>query len=264
MYFILSKVLWFVAGPINVLVVVAALGAIVLFTRFARAGRTLVVLAAAGLLVAGYSPLSNALILPLEQQFPPYRDDGGPVAGIIVLGGPVEQRPSIARGQLMLNDSAERIIAMADLARRMPGARVVFTGGSSALTGQGDSEADTLERHIGSLGLAPDRVLYERASRNTDENARFTRNLLQPGPGERFILVTSAFHMPRSVGLFRAAGFEVVAYPVDFRTAGPQDLFRIFVSASDGLRRCDLALREWVGLIVARLVGQTGNLLPGP
>ena len=118
MYFISSKVLWFFAGPINVLVFGVALGAALSFTRFARAGRTLVVVAAVGLLVAGYSPLSNALILPLEQQFPHYRDDGGPVAGVIVLGGAVEQRPSIARGQLTLNDSAERIIAMADLARR--------------------------------------------------------------------------------------------------------------------------------------------------
>jgi uncharacterized SAM-binding protein YcdF (DUF218 family) len=141
---------------------------------------------------------------------------------------------------------------------------VVFTGGSSALVEEATGEADILDRHLGELGLPQGRVRFERSSRNTFENARFTAAMLRPKAGERYLLVTSAFHTPRAMALFRSAGFEAVACPVDYRTADSSDFWQPFVRAVDGLRRTDVAVREWAGLAVARLLGHTDSLFPGP
>ena len=155
--------------------------------------------------------------------------------------------------------------AIAELARRYPNARVVFTGGSGRLVyGGTTSEAELAARLFESFGIAKARVMLENKSRDTDENARFTKELVQPKPGERWLLVTSAHHMPRSVGVFRAAGFPVEAFPVDYRTRGAVDLLRPFSNVGDGLRRTDTAAREWVGLFVYRLTGRSAELFPAP
>ena len=104
----------------------------------------------------------------------------------------------------------------------------------------------------------------ERRSRNTLENAEFSKALVAPKAGERWLLVTSAFHMPRSVGLFRKAGFAVEPYPVDWRVGGRDDLLSFTNIALDGLGRTDAAMREWMGLIAYRATGKIDELLPGP
>ena len=88
--------------------------------------------------------------------------------------------------------------------------------------------------------------------------------MAQPKPGERWLLVTSAFHMPRSIGVFRQAGFTVEAFPVDWRTRGSEDVLRPFATMGDGLRRTDTAVREWVGLAVYWLSGKSSELFPRP
>jgi len=104
----------------------------------------------------------------------------------------------------------------------------------------------------------------EGRSRNTQENARFTLEMVKPKAGERWLLVTSALHMPRSVGCFRNVGFEVDAYPVGWRTSGRADLLLLNGRISDGLIHTDAAVREWVGLLVYWLTGRTSELFPAP
>jgi len=168
------------------------------------------------------------------------------------------------RDEVALNEAAERMTAMAELARRYPQARIVFSGGSGRLILDGVSEASLAARLFESFGIAKERITLEDKSRDTLENARFTRELVQPKPGERWLLVTSAHHMPRSIALFRAEGFPVEAYPVDYRTRGAIDLLRFFSTVGDGLRRTDTAAREWVGLLVYWLTGRTAELFPRP
>ncbi len=165
---------------------------------------------------------------------------------------------------MALDEAAERITVAAELARRYPHARLLFSGGSNALIFNEGPEAMFAVRELEDLGVAPERIKAEDRSRNTIENAVFSRRLVDPKPGERWLLLTSAYHMPRSIAAFRAAGFAVEAYPVDWRTRGPIDAFRPFASLSDGLRRTDTAVREWVGLFAYRLAGKTAELFPGP
>ena len=264
MFFILAKTVGFFSAPSNVLITLALFGVLLMATRFARAGRRLVVIAVIGLAICGLTPFGNAIILPLEERFPPYDASRGAPAGIISLGGALDTVVSPVRNEVALNEAAERMTAMAELARRYPQARIVFSGGSGRLIFDGVSEASLAARLFESFGIARERITLEDKSRDTLENARFTRELVKPKPGERWLLVTSAHHMPRSVGLFRAEGFPVEAFPVDYRTRGAIDVLRAFSPMSDGLRRTDTAMREWVGLVIYRLSGRTDELLPAP
>ena len=264
MFFALSKILGFFAVPSNVLFLIAAAGVVLIFTRFARAGRWLAVLGVVLIGIAGLSPFGNALILPLEQRFPAWDASRGAPDGIVVLGGAIGPAMSDARGEPSLNESAERMTAVADLARRYPTARILFSGGDGSLMADSSPETKYALPLFESFGIPGKRIELEGRSRNTAENAAFSKAMADPKPGARWLLVTSAHHMPRSVGCFRRAGFAVEPYPVDWRTRGPSDLWRPFTNLGDGIRRTDTAAREWVGLVAYRVAGHTSELFPGP
>ncbi len=264
MFFALARILGFFALPSNLFVIVGLVGLVLLCTRFTRLASWLVVTSIVLVAVAGLSPLGNVLILPLEQRFPPWSPSHGAPDGIVVLGGAIEPEISAARGVVALNEAAERIIATVELARRYPNAAIVFSGGSNALLFDREPEAPYAVRVLVALGVARDRITAEEQSRNTIENAVFSRLIAAPKPGQRWLLVTSAYHMPRAVAAFRAAGFPVEAYPVDWRTRGPADARLPFRSLSKGLRQTDLGVHEWVGLLAYRLTGKTTQLFPAP
>ncbi|KQP31579.1 hypothetical protein ASF49_08985 [Methylobacterium sp. Leaf104] len=264
MFFPLSKLLFFLVTPSNALILLALAGTGLAAAGWLRPGLWLGGLAALLLLVAGLSPLSAFVALPLEERFPAFVEDDRPVTGIIVLGGAIETRLSASRGQFLLNDSAERQVALADLARRYPQSRLVFSGGSGALGGSRASESELVGRYADTMGLPRTRLILEDRSRNTRENAVFTAEMVKPQPDERWLLVTSAWHMPRAVGCFRQAGFTVAAYPVDYRTGGWDDVWRINGFASEGLSLLDVITKEWFGLVAYRLAGYTDALLPAP
>lgn len=264
MYFVLSRILGFFALPSNLLISIGILGIVLLCTRLRRLASWLVVTSIVLLAIAGLSPFGNILILPLEQRFPPWDPSRGSPTGIVVLGGAISPGISAARGTVALNEAAERITAATELARRYPNARIIYTGGSNSLLFDRIPEAPFAVRELEALGVAHDRITAEEQSRNTVENAVFSRLIAQPKPGEVWLLVTSAFHMPRAIAAFRAAGFPVQAYPVDWRTRGPIDATRPFGSLSGGLAQTDTAMHEWIGLAVYRLTGQTKELFPAP
>src|SRR5262245_64984165 len=216
MFFTLAKTIGFFSAPSNVLIALALVGVLLMATRFARAGRRLAVFSVIAIAIVGWSPLGNAIILPLEERFPPWDASRGAPTGIICLGGALDTVVSPVRGEVALNEAAERMTAIAELARRFPNARIVLSGGSGRLIYDGATEAELAERLFLSFGIAKERILLEDKSRDTHENARFTKALVQPKPAQRWLLVTSAHHMPRSIGIFRAEGFAVEAFPVDY------------------------------------------------
>ncbi|ABQ36640.1 MULTISPECIES: YdcF family protein [Bradyrhizobium] len=261
MFFVLSKTLGLLALPTNFMIVLGLLGVVLMLTRFAVFGRRLVVAAMLLLAVLGLTPLGSLMLSPLESRFPKWDPAKGAPDGIIVLGGPVDPDLSIMYGMPVTVAGADRLIQAAALARRYPNARIVFTGGSANLISTDAREADVAADILLSLGVAKERLTLERESRNTYENAVFSKAMVAPKPGERWLLVTSAFHMPRSVGLFRKAGFPVEPYPVDWRVGRVLDVDGVSLL---GLRRADIAVREWVGLVAYRLRGRIDDLFPAP
>jgi len=269
MFFYLAKVLWFVLQPSTLIALLIGYGAILIWTGWARWGRRFVTGGAVLLLLAGLSPLGNALILPLEDRFPRANLDAPPApTGFIVLGGAEDRLVEVARGAPAVNEAGERLLETVVLARKFPEAGIAFSGGDAGILYKADSEAVGAAALLKDMGVAPDRLILEGGSRDTYENAVYLKSELDKlgllGPGQRWVLITSAFHMPRAMGAFRAAGFEVEPWPVDYRTRGPADLIRPFDKVSEGLRRVDMAVHEWVGLLAYWLAGRTDSLFPGP
>jgi uncharacterized SAM-binding protein YcdF (DUF218 family) len=265
MFYYASKIGWFFATPSNLLVSLILLGLLIgLAPRWRRAGWILAFGSVLATMALGFLPVANYLLVPLEQRFPAFRDDGGPVSGIILLGGAVDSSDSAALGQIIANESAERVLDTMRLAARYPEARILISGGGGHVFGEGVAEAPIIATFLGETGIDPRRITVEDRSRTTFENAVYSRELVAPKPGERWLLVTSAWHMPRAIGVFRKAGFPVTPYPVDYRTGGPGEASKPFAFISDGLRRLDVATKEWVGLIGYHYTGRTSALFPAP
>jgi len=261
MFFVVSKTFGLLLLPTNFLVALGLLAALLLPTRFAGLGRRLLVIMVVVLAIAGLSPLGNILLYPLESRFPSWNPGQGAPDGLVVLGGPIDADVSVVHGMPVTLGGADRLIQAAALARRYPNARILFTGGSANLLSNDAKEADYAADIFTSLGIAKDRLILERLSRNTYENAVFSKAMVTPKAGERWLLVTSAYHMPRSIGLFRKVGFAVEPCPVDWRVG---DVLEFDGFAIQGLRRTDMAVREWMGLITYWLRGRIDQLFPGP
>ena len=264
MFFAVSKIFWFIAEPVSLVMFAGVLGIVLLYTRFARGGRALMAGAIIALAIGMLTPIGAMILRPLEDRFPPPPADMPAPDGIIVLGGAVDTPKSEARRQVWLNADAARMTSGVELARRYPNARLIYTGGSAGFPEGGPAEAISARELWLSLGVPAERMMFEAKSRNTFENAAFTRELVKPKPGETWLLVTSAWHMPRSVGIFRHAGFPVVPYPVAYRTFGDERDSQMTPPSIDKLSMLELGVREWIGLLAYRLSGKTSVLFPGP
>lgn len=268
MFYTLSKVLTFLLQPSSALWLALAAGFFLREwrPRWHRTGLVVSVISLVALFIAGLSPVSNALLLPLEDRFPAGQVNSvkKPVTGIIVLGGAEDGWISSGRGGLAVNEAAERITETLRLALAYPQAKVAITGGVARLLHEDKEGSSAVAAFFQDVGVSKDRLIVETQSRNTYENATRMLPLIDAKPGETWLIVTSAFHMPRSVGVFRKAGLDVVAYPVDFRVRGSEDLTRWFPSLPAGLKRFDMVLKEWAGLIAYRLTGRTNTLFPAP
>ncbi|MEJ0095840.1 MAG: ElyC/SanA/YdcF family protein [Methylocella sp.] len=264
MFFPVSKIFWFIVEPVSFLLILGILGVFLGFTRFTRVGRALAVGAMLALALGLYTPMAVALLRPLENRFPQPPADLPAPAGVIVLGGGLDPLRSEARGQSILSEDGVRLTAALELARRYPTARLIFTGGSGNFPEDAASEATGVRKFWLSLGVPEDRMSFEGKSRNTWENALFTRDLLAPKPGEKWLLVTSAWHMPRSMGIFRRLGFDVIPYPVAYRSYGDARDWTTLAPFPERVFELDFSIREWIGLLAYRLTGKTDALFPAP
>lgn len=263
MFFYVGKILWLLLQPsMLILLAVVGGGVLAMRARWARLGRRIFATGVVGLLVFGVSPLSLVLVSALETRFPrPELAKVGPIAGLIILGGAAGADAGPPIELASLNEAAERMTEGAALGLKLREVPVVFTGGNGSLMLDVPPEADVARRLLVALGIEERRIILESRSRTTFENAVFTKAIVNPKPGDRWLLITSAWHMPRSVGCFRKAGFDVVAWPVDYRAVGA---FMPDFNVVEGLRRTDYVFREYLGLVAYYLTGRTSALLPAP
>ncbi|BBE71421.1 YdcF family protein [Oharaeibacter diazotrophicus] len=264
MFYLLSKLAFLAVRPSNAVILAMLIGLVARGTRFRKFGTRLGLFGLFALVVFAWTGAGDVLINPLERRFPFPELGDTPPTGIIVLGGVLDPWSTRMHHTPQTIDGAERIAAGIDLARRYPSARLVYSGGTADAPPALEPEADIVGRMFAEAGIAPDRVVLEKRSLNTRENALFSYDLVGPRSGERWIVVTSAFHMPRAIGCLRAAGWTgLVAYPVDYRGDPLPDIVDL-KSASESLLRTDLAVKEWIGLVVYRFGGFTDALFPAP
>jgi uncharacterized SAM-binding protein YcdF (DUF218 family) len=262
MFFVLSKTLALLFLPSNFLILLGLAGVALMLTRRKGAGAFVAALSIVLLTAASVLPLGDLLGRALEDRFPEWDASRGAPDGIVVLGGAIATGLSQERGKPVIGDSGARIVALAQLARAYPNARIVYSGGDASLFGSEPPETNFAAPLLDYLGISRARVVLESRSRNTAENAAYTKELVTPKPVERWLLVTSALHMPRAIGCFRKVGFSVEAYPVGWRTERTIELpDRSFAKR---LARLDGAASEWIGLLAYWMTGRTANLFPSP
>ena len=261
-FFFTSKIVWALITPGSLLVILGMFAWLSLVAGWQKISRLFLSLTALFLLLVGTLPLGEWLISPLENRFAANAALPMNPAGVIVLGGAVNPALSDTWGQTEIGGAAERLTAFIYLANLYPDTQLVFTGGSGSLTEQAYKEADYTRFLFEQLDMGDREIIYESESRNTAENALHSMKLLNPQAAEEWILITSAFHMPRAVGVFCQAGWPVTPYPVD-HYSDKGELLRVDYRFSDNLRTLETAIHEWVSLLAYRITRQTDRLLPG-
>ncbi|MES2491523.1 MAG: YdcF family protein [Pseudomonadota bacterium] len=253
MSFIISKLVWAILTPGSLLLLIV-IAAWALHRKRPVLSRSLLGITMLFLAALLITPIGAWTIRPLEAPFPAAQLDGRPVDGIIVLGGALDAEGTQRTGTPVMNDAAERLTTFVALARAYPQARLIISGGSGDPRRPDIREADEVKTLFVSLGLSPDRVMFERNSRNTYENALYSKQLAKPQAGQNWLLITSAWHMPRSVGCFEKAGWTVIPYSVDYRSYS-NDRWGMFLPEQQ-FDMLTTGIREWVGLVSYRLMGR--------
>lgn len=256
-----AKTLWALLQPDTLLVLLLALATVLLWTPWRRLGRWLATIGVALMLAVATLPIERWLVLPLEDRFPPPAELPARIDGVIVLGGSIRALDPPAGRPGDLANVSQRLHAFVELSRRYPQARLVFTGGAAPHIPGAQSEADEARPILVNLGLDMARTTFESTARNTLENARASKALVHPADGERWLLITSALHMPRAVAAFRAEGWSVVPYPVDVSPPQARERQR-GIAFVHGVRALARGSHEWLGLLLYRLLGYTREILP--
>lgn len=253
--FVATKLLSLALAPTALMIELALIGLVL-------RRRSIVALAIGLLTACMVLPIGTWATRPLENRFPAVTEPPARIDGIVLLGGAIDDLTSEDRQTPTLNAAANRITTFVILARRYPDARLVRTGGSGNIQ-QGDaSEAPWALEQLKDLGLDPSSVTSEANSRTTWENAVEVNRLVQPKPGEIWVLLTSAMHMPRAVGVFRAAGWQVLPWPVGYRSRNHLETW--LPPMADGFSSLDMAMHEWTGLLAYWLQGHSSALFPAP
>jgi uncharacterized SAM-binding protein YcdF (DUF218 family) len=258
MFFVLAKTFSFVASPSHFALILLAVGTMQLFLGRYRAARWLILLPVL-VGVLGLPGPVQWLAQPLENRFPA-EPTLCRIDGIILLGGGEAPKLSADRHQPILGNRSGKYFAALELLRRFPEARLIVAAGSGAWDPEGTHETDVAAGLFHQAGVDPARIILESKSRDTYENFENAKAIVQPKPGERWVLLTGALHMPRSVAIARQVGFPVIAWPTDYRTRQSSILLDDDLDSAANL--LDNAFHEWAGLAVYRLTGRSSSLLP--
>lgn len=275
----IGKFLWLLAAPSSVLALSILIG---LFLPFSKWRRIIAVSGPILFLMLLAVPMDQWLLAPLEDRFARFEGtDLEPVA-IVVLGGGVDPSVTATRGDLAMTGAGERLYAALLASQTLPDIPIIVSGGSGDPLDPEAREAPLMKAALLTMGIQRSRIVVEDRSRNTYENALRSGETIErlgdstgrlSAETSPVILITSAYHMPRAIGVFRAAGMNPVAYPTDYRTAARKDgtltgqgpAIRLdLATIGQRLAGIDLAAREWVALTRYYASGWIDTWFPAP
>ena len=264
-FFILSKAVQFCIEPLNWVIVFIVLSLLFLSLRKPDLCRRFLFLALLDMLVVGWLPTSELGLRGLEDAIPKTslaNLSEGDIGGIIILGGAIEGgQISVDRGEISIYSSAERVTKAFELIRIYPDLPYIFSGYSGRINPKGLSEADAFKQLIAEQGLSEKMAHYENQSRNTYENVRYMKPMIQEfglkneaGGSKPWLLITSASHMYRSAKIFEKQGIAVIPIPVDYQTAN--HLNWTSFDLGDGIQNWNKLVHEVVGILAYWITGK--------
>ena len=261
LFFYTSKLIWLLFSPDSLLLILIIVSlALLYFGKNKLAKLTLSITSLLLILIALF-PIGEWLLYPLESRFQTNPTLPEKIDGIIVLSGAENAELSSIWKQIQLNAAIERGLTFIRLAKKYPDAKLIFTGGSGSLSKQAFKGADIAKQLFKELDFNTKKIIFERDSRNTYENIVYSKNIIKPNKNENWILITTGWHMPRSVGISCKAGWSVIPFPVDHQTK-KDDLIRIDFDLSKNLVILKTGIKEWLGLFAYYLSGKTTTFFP--
>ena len=226
-----------------------------------KQGKLLLTSVTTFLIIISLFPIGEWLLYPLESRFQANPNLPEKIDGVIVLSGSENAELSHTWKQVELNEAAERNLAFLSLGKKHPTAKLIFTGGTGSLTKQEYKGADVARKLFKQQEFDTHRITFERESRNTYENAIYSKKIIKLNEKENWILITTSWHMPRSIGVFCKASWPVIPYPVDHKT-NKDNLLRIDFNLANNLSVLKTGIKEWLGLFAYYLSGKTTSLFP--
>lgn len=261
-FFWASKLIWFVLSPDLVLVFFTLSTCMLLGFKAYKKALILLCTVSAFMILITVVPVGHFLLSPLDKRFAIPATLPEKIDGILMLAGCEDIINTAGWNQVEVGDGTERYLAFMHLVRAHPNAKAVFTGGTGELTSRHLKSTLVAEKLLKEQGFDISKIIFESESRNTYENGLLTQKLVKPSEGETWILITSAYHMPRSMGVFSKLGWKVIPYPVDHKTA-PDLRFKLSLNFSGNLILLQSALKEWTGLAAYFVTGKTDRFFPG-
>lgn len=259
MFFIASKIIWFLISPLSFIVLLLCIGGCLrLFKKGKVVGRFLITASFILLIICSLVPIGYNAFVFLERQTSQINAKDlnvSDIGGIIVLGGCMDAGLTDLYGTPQFNGSCERLVEGIRLHNAFPDVPFIYTGGSGAVTNQAYKGADAAKDLLVALGEDTHSIMFERESRNTYENMLYSRKMLEISPVKPWLLVTSSYHMPRAMNVFCHGKWPVIPYPTDFKT-NKEYGFR-FLHPLSNINSLADAMKEVVGIMA---YGRTGKL----
>lgn len=256
MFFYLSKIIGMLLDPANLIAILLCAALAAFGARWMKAGRGLLLAAFALLLVFGILPIGHNGLYYLESRVAQPENIPENIDGILVLGGAVETVKSARSGRTEFNEGVERVLTAMMLARTHPDALILYSGGSNQIFGDRHRETTEIAIFMRAMGFDDRNVVYDEKSRNTFENFVFSAQKAGAKKEGNWLLVTSAFHMPRSMAIARKMGWNLIPYPVDYRSQGRYLLLPHRLDVLDNLYASKLFLHEMTGLAAYKITGK--------
>jgi len=260
-FFYLSKNIWTVTSPDSLFIILLTFSLLLFFFKQTKKATLLLGLLTFFTLLLSFFSVGDWMLYPLENRFQHNPNLPEKIDGIIVLGGSIIPDRSIEWQQLETNHFHERLSSFIQLSQLYPDARLVFSGGNASTDKDSPTEAQIAETYFLKSGISPERLLIERTSRNTAENVSYSKRLANPQSSEAWLMITTAYHMPRAIGIFCQQNWKVIPYPVDHKTL-PSKLYQPEFSLIEHANHLVLASHEWLGLLAYFLSGKTHQLFP--
>ena len=261
MFFTISKIFWLLAAPLNAILILTAIG-LALFYFKKPIGKRILIFTAWVFILLGFLPVGHNLIVFLERQYDVPAQIPENIDGIIVLGGSFNSYLSEKTGRIAVNSNINRMVDFMALSKQYPNAKKVFSGGSGNILRPERKEADDAKDFLDMLEFNSNEFIFERESKNTYENAKFSQELLQPKVGEKWIVITSDFHMPRTVSIFNKLGWDIIPYPTGMKTSGQYRLTPLNFNVVGNFFFLSHALKEMIGVGVYFVTGKSALFFP--
>ena len=258
MSFFLSKFLWYFINPFSLFIFLFLIGLIFLVFKKHKKAFYILSLTFFSLLLVSIFPIGKYAINVLEKDYHLENKYPNNVDGILILAGATDPYLSKEYNSIELNDSAERLLESVFLIQKYKNAKIIFSGGSGYLNYPNLDHAKIAKNFFNKMKIENKNIIYENKSRNTYENILFSKQIAKPQEDEKWLLVTSAFHMKRAILISKKQKWKFIPYPVDFKQSKKISL-KPSIHFFSNFTSFQKAFHEWLGLFSYYLMGRTDN-----